>query len=91
MADVPDPRLEGGLWCHEVLEALEAYLSGTLPAQRRAAIEAHLAACDQCARFGGTYAELVRALHQDLRRAPALDAPRADRLAQHLARALEEP
>ncbi|HHO49891.1 MAG TPA: hypothetical protein ENK18_03240 [Deltaproteobacteria bacterium] len=90
MADVPAARLEGGLWCHEVLERLDAYVDGSLPSDQRAAIEAHLAACDQCERFGGAYALLVGALRRGLGAARPLGSERARRLERHLQRILEE-
>lgn len=60
---MPDlDRLVAGLRCRDVLADLSEHLDGTLPAERVAAIEAHLAACDTCARFGGTVGALVAAL-----------------------------
>lgn len=51
-----------GLWCGDVLERLPELVDGTLDAGERSRVEAHVAACDWCARFGGTYASLVRSL-----------------------------
>lgn len=56
------PRLEGGLWCQEVMEALPELVEGTAPDALRAQVSAHLAACDWCARFGGAYGRTVAAL-----------------------------
>jgi anti-sigma factor RsiW len=36
------------LVCREVVELLNGYLDGALPADARAAVEAHLAGCDGC-------------------------------------------
>ncbi|MCC6536021.1 MAG: zf-HC2 domain-containing protein [Bryobacterales bacterium] len=55
-------RQEGGLWCNEVLARLSAYLDGELPAGERAQVDAHLAACPNCARFGGDVAGLLERL-----------------------------
>jgi anti-sigma factor RsiW len=34
--------------CRDVVELIAAYLEGELPADSRAAVEAHLAGCDGC-------------------------------------------
>ena len=36
------------LVCREVVELINGYLDGTLPADVRAAVEAHLAGCEGC-------------------------------------------
>ena len=36
------------LVCREVVELINGYLDGSLPADVRAAVEAHLAGCDGC-------------------------------------------
>ena len=55
-------RLVAGLRCRDVLEDLSELLDGALPPERVAAIHAHLAECDTCARFGGTVGDIVAAL-----------------------------
>lgn len=90
MPEIPGARFEGGLWCHEVLEHLDAYVAGTLSDELRASAEDHLRVCDHCAQFGGAYAELVRTLHATLSSAPPLDADRAARLDEHLARITQD-
>ena len=37
-----------GVTCRDLVEALTDYLEGAIPADRRAAIDAHLATCDGC-------------------------------------------
>lgn len=75
------PRFVGGLWCREVLDRLGDYVDGALPQHERAAVEAHVAGCDWCEQFGGTYARMVAAI-----RRPAAAVPEAvaDRLAARL-------
>lgn len=52
----------GGLTCGEVLVRLSDYLDGALAAEERARVEAHVAGCDACERFGGAFAVAVKAL-----------------------------
>lgn len=59
-------REVAGIRCGRVLEALPDYLEGELPPRRREAVEAHLAGCDVCERFGGEYASTVAALRRAL-------------------------
>lgn len=77
-------RVVGGVACRDVLSALSDYLDGELPADRVAAIEAHLAGCDRCERFGGRFGAVVGALRSTLRDPdPPLDVRR--RLRRRLA------
>ncbi len=55
-------RFEGGLWCREVLEQLDLYVGGALAPEPLAALQTHVQACENCARFGGAYAAVVTAL-----------------------------
>jgi anti-sigma factor RsiW len=55
-------RVVAGLRCRDVLEDLSELLDGALPPERVAAIHAHLAECETCARFGGTVGEIVATL-----------------------------
>jgi len=59
-------RTVAGLTCSQVLASLSDYLDGDLPAPERARLEAHVRACDHCARFGGVFATVVRALRTSL-------------------------
>ncbi|MBE2248658.1 MAG: zf-HC2 domain-containing protein [Myxococcus sp.] len=58
----------GGLKCSEVLERLSDYLDAELAAEERVKVEAHLAGCDACTRFGGEFGAVVTALRARLGR-----------------------
>lgn len=64
-------REVAGLRCGEVLAELSEYLDGELATMRRQQIEAHLAGCDWCERFGGQLAEAIGALRRELGAADA--------------------
>lgn len=87
-SELPGPRLIAGLWCGDVLAALPDWVDGVLPAEVQEAARAHLAGCDWCERFGGRYGALVAGLRAEVR--PAMPAGAAQRLDEHLARALRE-
>ncbi len=55
-------RVVAGLSCREVLADLTPLLDGELPADRVAALQAHVAGCDTCARFGGRFAQAIALL-----------------------------
>jgi len=76
-------RHVGGLWCHEVLEHLDAFVDGTLQPEPLASVRDHVAECSECASFGAAYARLVTAL----RTSPeaALGEARLQRLTARLA------
>lgn len=59
-------RNVGGLRCGEVLELLSLYVDGELGAQERQKVEAHVAACHECARFGTEFGSMVAAVKQRL-------------------------
>ena len=88
MTDIPDARLEGGLWCHEVLEVLDAYVADELSPEQRAAADAHLTKCCYCARFGGVYGRMVQVLHDELSTPVALEDAPSHRLAERLQKML---
>lgn len=69
-----------GLKCSQVLERLSDYLDGELPAAERTQVEAHLAGCDACTRFGGEFTSVVNALHHRLGGDGDVDQAAADRL-----------
>lgn len=51
----PHDREVAGLRCSEVLAGLSDYVDGDLPASAVEQINAHLAGCDWCARFGADF------------------------------------
>ncbi len=79
-------RSAAGLWCSEVLDRLSDYLDDELTAGERGQVEAHLAACDLCERFGGEMAELVGVLRRHLGRTPGEES--GDLWARRFLRAL---
>lgn len=72
-------RQVGGLFCFEVLERLSDYVDGELPPEAKAQVDAHLAGCDACTKFGGEFGAVVAALRKSLRHD---DEPSADALAR---------
>jgi anti-sigma factor RsiW len=73
-------RLVGGLRCFDVLDRLSDYLDGELEEAERLQVEAHLAGCDECTRFGGEFGAIITALRERL--GVASDVP--DEVAQRL-------
>lgn len=59
-------RLVGALHCFDVLDRLSDYLDGELSEEERRQVEAHLAGCDECTRFGGEFGAVVTALRERL-------------------------
>lgn len=41
--------------CKDAIDLLHAYLEGELPAEQKAALEAHLGSCEPCVDFVATY------------------------------------
>lgn len=72
-----------GVRCRDVLAQLGDYVDGGLEPGARRALEAHVAACNNCAAFGGAYGALVAQLRAQ-RPPPALASEVADRLARRL-------
>lgn len=48
------------LTCREFVEFLDDYLSRSLPAEQRAAFDAHLATCPSCVNYTKTYLDALR-------------------------------
>lgn len=84
-------RLVAGLRCRDVLEDLSEFLDGALPPERVAAIHAHLAECDTCARFGGSVGEIVSALRAGTPTTTWSDARVGGLLARVRARVADAP
>lgn len=53
-------NLGPGLTCREFVEFLDDYFSRSLPAEQRAAFDAHLASCPSCVNYSKTYLEALR-------------------------------
>lgn len=77
-------RRVGGVTCREVLADLSAFVDGELAEDRVAVVRAHLAGCDNCERFGGEFAAVVRGLRALLAQAPPLAPAVAARLRERL-------
>lgn len=59
-------REVGGVRCGELLAVLSDFIDGSLEPDMRLRMEEHLRGCDACERFGGAFAETVRALRERL-------------------------
>ncbi len=79
-------REVAGIRCSQVLEHLSDYLDGELDAGTVGRIEAHLAGCDWCERFGQQFSTTVGELRRHLSEPAALDPGVAARLRAHLDR-----
>ena len=73
-------RNVAGIRCLEVLSHLSDYLDGELDTDTRGRIDAHLAGCDWCERFGGELANLLHRVRRDLAEPPPLDDGIQERL-----------
>jgi len=58
-------RDDGGIRCDEVLALLSDYLAGELSQETVTCVEAHLAACPECERFGTGFGEMILSLGRD--------------------------
>ena len=81
-------RVVAGIRCSEVLAELSDYVDGDLSKGRNVQVEAHLADCDWCERFGGEFAGTVKALRGALAEAPRPPEEVRERLRKRLRRAL---
>ncbi|MCU0656139.1 MAG: zf-HC2 domain-containing protein [Polyangiaceae bacterium] len=77
-----EEREVAGLRCSAVLELLSDYLDGELAPEARAGVEAHVAGCNVCERFGARFAAAVQTLRK--LPAPAGQEGAADRLKARL-------
>lgn len=57
-----EERSDGGIRCSEVLALLSDYLDGDLDSTVVAKVEAHLAACSNCERFGDNFGRMVMSM-----------------------------
>lgn len=62
----PDDRDVAGLTCSEVMAVLSDYVDGEVPARLAARVEAHIAECRACARFGRDFARLLETMRRHL-------------------------
>jgi anti-sigma factor RsiW len=67
MTDHGLDTIVAGVRCRDVLADLSGFVDGELPIGRIAELQAHLAACDRCTRFGGDVTRLLHALRDGLR------------------------
>ncbi len=74
-----------GVRCREVLAELSDYLDGALTAERVGVLQAHLAGCDRCTRFGGEVSGVLAALRSGAAGAPELAPHTSERLHARLA------
>lgn len=77
-------RLVGALHCFDVLDRLSDYLDGELSEEERRHVEAHLAGCDECTRFGGEFGAVITALRERLGVATDVSSEVAQRLDESL-------
>ncbi len=65
---MPEECNVAGLYCSDVLARLSRYVDGELARDEVAQVDAHLAGCEWCERFGerfsATVVELRRRLHE---------------------------
>jgi anti-sigma factor RsiW len=64
MSDQGLDTMVAGVRCRDVLADLSDYLDGALAAARVEELQAHLAACSNCARFGGHIAQTLASLRR---------------------------
>ncbi len=82
---LPGERELAGLRCVEVLAALSDYLDGGLSEAEVQQLTAHVAECQWCERFGGSFGEAVRALRATLAEPEPLPSDVTARLKARLA------
>jgi len=79
-------REVAGIRCLEVLARLSDYIDDELDPDVRARIDAHLAGCDWCERFGAGFSRALRSLPDAVPPHPAGAATRVARLLERLDR-----
>ena len=88
---LPDEREVGGLRCSDVLARLSDYVDGDLGEADVAMVRAHVAACDNCARFGTSFAWVLDTVREHLASVDPLDEAVAGRLRDRLAQERHRP
>lgn len=64
----PDEREVAGLTCGQVMAVLSEVVDGGIAPALGAQVEAHVAGCGQCARFGAQFVTLLGAMREQLGR-----------------------
>ena len=62
----PDEREVAGLTCSAVMRALSEFIDGDMEPALRRQLEAHVAECGQCERFGAVFSRLLDAMRRQL-------------------------
>jgi anti-sigma factor RsiW len=78
-------RLVAGLYCSQVLAMLNDYLDGELTSEDKGRVDAHLAGCDWCERFGAGMAAVVK----EVKRLGQAPEPESEAIRARLLRKLE--
>lgn len=81
---IENEKTIAGLSCSDVLARLSDYIDGDLSVEARERVEEHLRACDNCARFGGEFAAMVRGLRVHLGAPAGVSRDLAERLRRAL-------
>lgn len=79
-------RKVGGLWCSEVLTYLSEFRDNELPPATTAQIEAHLAECDWCEKFGTQFSSMMTELVKEF----SVPDPLSESLQARLLQALSD-
>jgi anti-sigma factor RsiW len=66
MTDQGLDTIVAGIRCREVLADLSDYADGDLPHARVRELQAHLAGCGRCSRFGGDVMRVIASLREGL-------------------------
>lgn len=64
----PDEREVAGLTCGQVMAVLSDVVDGGIVPALGARVEAHVAGCGRCARFGEQFVTLLQAMRRQLAR-----------------------
>lgn len=64
----PDEREVAGLTCGQVMAVLSDVVDGGIAPALGTQVEAHVAGCGRCGRFGGQFVTLLEAMRRQLAR-----------------------